>query len=33
MVEAAESSTVDAEVVDDVDIEPEPRLPDTDEGG
>jgi signal transduction histidine kinase len=30
---AEESSTVDAEIIDDVDIEPEPRLPGTDEGG
>jgi len=33
LAETPESSTVDAEIVDDVDVEPEPRLPGTDEGG
>ena len=33
LADASDSSTVDAEIIDDVDIEPEPRLPGTDEGG
>jgi signal transduction histidine kinase len=33
LAEASDSSTVDAEIIEDVDIEPEPRLPGTDEGG
>ena len=32
-VDLAEPATVDAEIVYDVDVEPEPQLPDTDEGG